>query len=464
MIKSRVIKCPVEILGVDIDKQSIEKAREGIYRKDEMKNVSSQILNDCFKQVGTDYQVKDEIKQYCRFEIHDLFKPLVYDHKSDLILCRNFLIYISTEDQSKVIQNVNTNLKKNGYVMLGITEGFKLMNELEYEIEDIDGRIYKFKGSKDTGNVVDYYDNVNDNNLETHGSQSYSYNYISPKPAAKATTERNKKLNAATTRLEKASDRLMDRLNASTKEKSANVETTNIVGTSTVSEQVKPKEGSFDSKSPSNMVIQESKTVVLNSDRAEDEQDDDTQSGAPQVLTLEEAKKNYNIQESSSSNEAIKVRVSNTLDSHNSGSSIKQTVDTSKINKLRKRLPVRVGRFNDMSEEAKIKQKVKEIKNEKYAEIDRIVEKMKKTEPDSEVNEKSGEVKTRRTQKTEEKNVRLEEPSLPLTAEEVYRRELGIDYILKKQDEEREDIQKIIEKAMAKKTKTKTKTKKKKEK
>ena len=94
---------------------------------------------------------------------------------------------------------------------------------------------------------------------------------------------------------------------------------------------------------------------------------------------------------------------------------------------------------------------------------------MKKTEPDSEVNEKSGAVKTRshqkrkekesRTQKTEEKNVRLEEPSLPLTAEEVYRRELGIDYILKKQDEEREDIQKIIEKAWQKKRKRKRKKK-----
>ena len=211
--------------------------------------------------------------------------------------------------------------------------------------EDIDGRIYKFKGSKDTGTLLIIMITLTIIIFETHGSQFIPIIYFTENPA-KATTERNKKLNAATTRLEKASDRLMDRLNASTKEESANVDTMNVFGTSAVSENVKPKEDSFDSKSPSNMTTQESKTVVLNSDRAEEEQDDDIQSGAPQVLTLEEAKKNYNIQESSSSNESIKVRVSNTLDSHNSGSSIKQTVDTSKINKLRKRLPVRVGRFN----------------------------------------------------------------------------------------------------------------------
>ena len=143
-----IINNPVIIQGLDIDKESVEIAREGIYRLDTIGNISRDAVLDNFDQIddGRFLSVKQEIRRYCQFYIHDLFKPLPFKEKYDLVLCRNLLIYVSPEDQIQVLTNIKSCLKTGGYIMLGSTEGVALMREADFLIHDLDQRIYKFIG------------------------------------------------------------------------------------------------------------------------------------------------------------------------------------------------------------------------------------------------------------------------------------------------------------------------------
>ena len=141
----RKVPNPIEIYGVDIDRKSVEAAAYGIYRRDFIKNISPQSMVLNFDIIDHNYiQVKDEIKQYCKFIIQDIFKPLPFNYKFDLILCRNFLIYISKQEQMRIIENLKRNAYKGTYFMLGITEGLNLMNREEFRTESLEDHIYQF--------------------------------------------------------------------------------------------------------------------------------------------------------------------------------------------------------------------------------------------------------------------------------------------------------------------------------
>jgi chemotaxis methyl-accepting protein methylase len=144
-----IISNPIEIFGVDVDKTSVEQARAGIYRYYEIKNISADALNRNFEDhAENQVLVRPEIRHHTRFYIHDLFKPLPFNEKFDIIFCRNFLIYISKDDQRHIIENLIRNAKKGTYFMFGITEGFNLLNETEFQVESLDEHIYRYGKTK----------------------------------------------------------------------------------------------------------------------------------------------------------------------------------------------------------------------------------------------------------------------------------------------------------------------------
>jgi chemotaxis methyl-accepting protein methylase len=99
-----------------------------------------------FTSFGDIVQVKPNIKQYIQFFTHDLIKPLPYQ-KFDLIICRNFLIYISKEHQRIVINNLIKVLRPQGYLMLGKTEGFPLLSTKLFSPEIIKEHIYRLNST-----------------------------------------------------------------------------------------------------------------------------------------------------------------------------------------------------------------------------------------------------------------------------------------------------------------------------
>jgi chemotaxis methyl-accepting protein methylase len=143
--KKHIVLNPIEIIGIDVDRGSIEKAKNGIYRLDEIKNITADAIQNNFEYINSNHlRLKAEIRDICHFYIHDMFRPFQITEKFDLILCRNLLIYISRSDQLQIISNLTHNARNGTYFMLGMTEGMSLMNETDFRMESMEEHIYQY--------------------------------------------------------------------------------------------------------------------------------------------------------------------------------------------------------------------------------------------------------------------------------------------------------------------------------
>lgn len=143
MKRKNLIPNPVEIYACDLEPKVVEFARAGIYSKDTMKNISEDSMRRNFIESGDGLvALRPNIKSYVQFFVQDLLKALP-DRKYDLVVCRNFLIYISKDNQKVVINNFMTRMVPMAYLMLGKTEGFPLLSAQQFSPESLKEHIYR---------------------------------------------------------------------------------------------------------------------------------------------------------------------------------------------------------------------------------------------------------------------------------------------------------------------------------
>lgn len=118
-----------EILGTDIDHQSLDVAKNGVYKWDEVKEIPAIYLNKHWARgTGTiaDFcKVKDSLKSKCTFKEANLFKldqTIPPDQKFDLMLCRNVLIYFSEPQIKQVADASFRRLEPWGIFLTGVSE------------------------------------------------------------------------------------------------------------------------------------------------------------------------------------------------------------------------------------------------------------------------------------------------------------------------------------------------------
>jgi len=111
----------VQVYGTDIDAKAIEKARQGVYLKNIAADVSAERLERFFSQEGDYYQIKREIREQVVFAEQNLLRDPPFS-SLDLLVCRNLLIYLKPEAQSKLIPLFHYTLKKDGILFLGNSE------------------------------------------------------------------------------------------------------------------------------------------------------------------------------------------------------------------------------------------------------------------------------------------------------------------------------------------------------
>ena len=111
------------VYAMDIDSGAIDKAKEGIYSKANLLNVPKDYLEKYFttKDNGSTYSVNAEVKKRVSFNkinmIDDSFQT-----GFDLILCRNVVIYFTSETKDKLYRKFYNALAPGGYFLVGSTE------------------------------------------------------------------------------------------------------------------------------------------------------------------------------------------------------------------------------------------------------------------------------------------------------------------------------------------------------
>jgi len=120
------------VLGSDINTEVIEMAKEGLYKESWIDKIPLEFrIKYCLKgkrKFDGMFIIDRQLQKNVSFDIHNL---LIEDHSLglfDVIFLRNVLIYFDSHTQLKVINNVLSNLKVGGYLVIGLTESLDNMN------------------------------------------------------------------------------------------------------------------------------------------------------------------------------------------------------------------------------------------------------------------------------------------------------------------------------------------------
>jgi chemotaxis protein methyltransferase CheR len=118
------------IVGTDIDKRMVARAREGFFTEEDARTAPRQQLQRWFEPVAGGYQAKDELKRIVRFEVGDLLRIRPKRAAYDLVLCRNTVIYFNEEVRDALHARLAESLRPGGYLLVGSTERVSNADEI----------------------------------------------------------------------------------------------------------------------------------------------------------------------------------------------------------------------------------------------------------------------------------------------------------------------------------------------
>jgi len=122
----------VQIVGMDVDRAALDKAKKGVYFHNSFRALDPKILERHFAKDGLGAQVKEAIRRMVRLRLGNLMDAASYDglRPLDVILCRNVLIYFSDATIRKVVSLFYEALAPGGYLLLGHAESLSRITDL----------------------------------------------------------------------------------------------------------------------------------------------------------------------------------------------------------------------------------------------------------------------------------------------------------------------------------------------
>ncbi|API90407.1 MULTISPECIES: CheR family methyltransferase [Virgibacillus] len=128
------------IIATDIDEAALDKAKQGIYQKQALKDLPEKFITKYFTDQQGLYYLSPSIKQRVTFRKHNLLAD-TYPNNIDLIICRNVLIYFTDEAKEEIYQRFSQALNKNGVLFVGSTE--QIFHPEKYQLRLLDTFFYQ---------------------------------------------------------------------------------------------------------------------------------------------------------------------------------------------------------------------------------------------------------------------------------------------------------------------------------
>jgi len=122
-------KFQLQIFATDLDRDAIDRARQGSYPANIAADVSSERLRRFFIKEENGYRVGKEIRGAVTFATQNLIMDPPFT-KLDLLACRNLLIYLTPEVQRQLLPIFHYVLKPGGILFLGSAESLNSSGEL----------------------------------------------------------------------------------------------------------------------------------------------------------------------------------------------------------------------------------------------------------------------------------------------------------------------------------------------
>jgi chemotaxis protein methyltransferase CheR len=124
----------VEIVGTDIDRRMVERARAGAFSLDDARDAPQGQRTRWFAERDGMLHADAKLKACCRFETGDLLTMRPPQQAYDLVLCRNTVIYFTPEVRDALHARIASTLVPGGYFMVGSTERIFEPARLDLEV------------------------------------------------------------------------------------------------------------------------------------------------------------------------------------------------------------------------------------------------------------------------------------------------------------------------------------------
>jgi two-component system CheB/CheR fusion protein len=111
----------LQVFATDLDKDSIDRARQGNYPTNIVSDVSPERLSRFFVKEEHGYRVCQEIRESVAFATQNVIMDPPFT-KLDILSCRNLLIYLTPELQVKLLPLFHYSLNPGGILFLGSAE------------------------------------------------------------------------------------------------------------------------------------------------------------------------------------------------------------------------------------------------------------------------------------------------------------------------------------------------------
>lgn len=114
----------IEFHASDISSQILEKAKSGVYTQLEIqRGLPIMLLSKYFKPAeDKSWTINPKFSSKVKFKSFNLLTGSYPSKKYDLVLCRNVLIYQKKENKAKILEEIHSSLKEDGFLILGNTE------------------------------------------------------------------------------------------------------------------------------------------------------------------------------------------------------------------------------------------------------------------------------------------------------------------------------------------------------
>ena len=131
----------LQIFATDLDRDAIDKARQGVYSANITADVSPERLSRFFIKEENGYRIGKEIREMITFATQNIIMDPPFT-KLDILICRNLLIYLTPELQKKLLPLFHYSLNPGGVLFLGSAEAVSTFTDLFAPL-DVKARLFR---------------------------------------------------------------------------------------------------------------------------------------------------------------------------------------------------------------------------------------------------------------------------------------------------------------------------------
>jgi chemotaxis protein methyltransferase CheR len=119
----RELRVQAEIIGTDLDKRMVARAREGRFTVEDARTSPTPLLERHFEPLPEGgWAARAELKRMVRFENGDLLRMAVPTARYDVVFCRNTVIYFTEQVRDALHERLVKALSPGGYLVVGTSE------------------------------------------------------------------------------------------------------------------------------------------------------------------------------------------------------------------------------------------------------------------------------------------------------------------------------------------------------